>query len=287
MDPHGAQKRIDAVEWYHDFDFGGGLVARSKAADADDHRRLWRFIEGRLDTIDFVGRTVLDVGCWDGYWSFYAERRGASAVLASDDATQNWSGSRGLLLAKELLGSRVETKLDLSVYDLTTLGRTFDVVLCLGVYYHLHAPFYALAQLRHCCHAKTVLAIEGNELLGAPPHASVEALRTPGTKYTPSAEALRDALEAAYFRVESEGALDPVKPAREVPLGWRWRLGACGRALRGEAERLRTDVARVAPPRTRRILWLCRPFEGVNDLHTYRPPFGLDRYDGRWRSAAA
>src|SRR3954469_22034393 len=102
-----ARRRIDEVEWYHDFDFGGGLAARTKSPDAEEHRRLWDFIEDQLSAIDFRGKTVLDVGCWDGYWSFHAEKRGAKSVLASDDATQNWAGSRGLMLAKELLGSRV------------------------------------------------------------------------------------------------------------------------------------------------------------------------------------
>ena len=35
------------------------------------------------------------MGCWDGYWSFYAEQRGAARVLATDDASQNWAGSAG------------------------------------------------------------------------------------------------------------------------------------------------------------------------------------------------
>ena len=46
------------------------------------HRKLWRFIEAQLDLLDFRGKTVLDIGCWDGYWSFYAERRGAREVVA-------------------------------------------------------------------------------------------------------------------------------------------------------------------------------------------------------------
>ena len=73
------------------FEFPNGLVARSNTAeDIGSHRRIWSFIEKELDKIDFAGKTVLDLGCWDGYWSFYAERRGAKHVLATDDRTQNW-----------------------------------------------------------------------------------------------------------------------------------------------------------------------------------------------------
>src|SRR5687768_12760300 len=108
MDLQEYQRRIDQVQWYHEFDFPNGLVARSKTEDIVFHRRIWSFIRHELDQIDFAGKTVLDIGCWDGYWSFYAERRGAKSVLAADDQTQNWAGSSGILLAKELMGSSIE-----------------------------------------------------------------------------------------------------------------------------------------------------------------------------------
>src|SRR2546427_7379454 len=131
------QEEIDAVIWYHEFDFGNGLVARSNTPDVAYHRRSWRFIERQLAAVDFHGKSVLDIGCWDGYWSFYAERRGAASVLASDDVTQNWADGRGLPLARELLGSNVEIRQDVSIYDLSSLNRQFDIILCLGVFYHL------------------------------------------------------------------------------------------------------------------------------------------------------
>ena len=77
MDAAQMQARIDAINWYHEFDFGHGLKARATTADAEFHRELWQFMERQLDGINFQGKRVLDVGCWDGYWSFYAERRGA------------------------------------------------------------------------------------------------------------------------------------------------------------------------------------------------------------------
>jgi tRNA (mo5U34)-methyltransferase len=112
------QNRIDRIHWYHEFDFGNGLRAEDKTPEAEGHRVVWRFIEDQLDKIDFSGKTVLDIGCWDGYWSFYAERRGAARVVATDDSTQNWAGPAGFNLAKELLGSRVEADLNASIYDL-------------------------------------------------------------------------------------------------------------------------------------------------------------------------
>ena len=122
------QARIDGVRWYHEFDFPNGLRARKPAADPDvaGHRLLWRFIE--LDKLDLAGKSVLDIGCWDGYWSFYAERRGARRVLATDDTAENWGCGDGLRLARELFGSRIETRLDVSVYALDRVHECFDVI---------------------------------------------------------------------------------------------------------------------------------------------------------------
>src|SRR5437667_8725440 len=108
MEVFQLQAQIDAIPWYHEFDFGNGLKARSKASDIDWHRQNWRFVEDQLAAFDFHNKTVLDIGCWDGYWSFYAERHGATRVLATDDFSQNWSGEEGLNLARQLLGSAVE-----------------------------------------------------------------------------------------------------------------------------------------------------------------------------------
>jgi tRNA (mo5U34)-methyltransferase len=101
-----------------------------------------------------AGMTVLDVGAWDGFYSFEAERRGAKRVLATDH--QAWrsaeafgwgTGKAGFELARRALGSQVED-LEIDVYDLAprTVG-TFDVVLFLGVLYHLKDPLGALERV--------------------------------------------------------------------------------------------------------------------------------------------
>jgi hypothetical protein len=116
------------------------LRAEPKTPHAQSHRALWRFVEDQLDRLDFAGKTVIDIGCWDGYWSFYRERRQAHRVLATDDTSQNWAGEAGFRLAHELLESSVESDLQRSVYDLHAIGDTFDIILCLGIYYHLFDP---------------------------------------------------------------------------------------------------------------------------------------------------
>src|SRR5262249_24121703 len=137
-----------------------------------------------------------------------------------------WAGSRGLLLARELFGSAVEVNLGLSVYNLASLRRTFDVILFLGGYYHLHDPFYAPAPVRQCCHADTLVLMEGNEAPARRPGTALYDFADHASEWLPSRGALEQHLRATYFTVEGRATLEPapppVRPAGR--LGWRWRL---------------------------------------------------------------
>jgi len=252
------QRRIDSISWYHEFDFGGGLRATVKTPDAESHRSLWRFIQTELDKIDFRDKTVLDIGCWDGFWSFYAERRGAKRVLATDDSAQNWAGDAGFFLAKELLKSTVESDLQLSVYELDKLNSKFDIVLCLGVYYHLLDPFYAFSQIRHKCHDDSVAIFEGDTYFGLiETPAQFAALYgrdlRKAPRFVPDPNALRFLLNSAYFEIIAEAVLPLTKPASE----------------------------NTPPTGFNRILLVCRPTRVLNDCHWYQPPFNLRQYDER------
>jgi tRNA (mo5U34)-methyltransferase len=293
MDRKSRQAEVDGITWYHEFDFGGGLRTRTHPMHLEAHRRFWAFVESQLAAVDFRDKSVLDVGAWDGYWSFYAEKRGARAVLASDDLSQNWSQGRGIHLAKELLDSRIEIDQRLSVYDLATLGRTFDVILFLGVYYHLHDPFHALAQIRHCCRPGTVVVLQG-PLLACEEPISLYNFADHQCEWAPSVGGLSQLLKAAYFTQPSVACIPkPPAPPRTQPprLGWRWRLKTCLAALRGSRSDVAARLAEVLPPKTvsadhhQSAVLICRAYEGEVDLHYYRPPFGLHAYDPRFRDA--
>jgi tRNA (mo5U34)-methyltransferase len=106
------------------------------------------------------GLTVLDIGAWDGFFSFECERRGAARVVAADHFSwhgSGWGTKAGFLLAREALGSRVED-LDIDVMDLTPerVG-TFDVVLFLGVLYHVRHPFLALERVSSVTRDRLIL----------------------------------------------------------------------------------------------------------------------------------
>jgi tRNA (mo5U34)-methyltransferase len=130
---------VEAIRWYHRIDLGHGIV--TPGVDETD----WRLRSLALPE-SLHGKTVLDVGAWDGFFSFEAERRGGE-VLATDSFC--WSGQgggskAGFELARRTLGSDVRD-LHIDVLELSPerVGR-FDVVLFLGVLYHMRHPLLAL-----------------------------------------------------------------------------------------------------------------------------------------------
>src|SRR4026209_289227 len=71
------QRRANALRWYHTIDLGQGVVTRAAATTPERLPRV------QLPE-DLSGRSVLDIGAWDGFFSFEAERRGAARVVATD-----------------------------------------------------------------------------------------------------------------------------------------------------------------------------------------------------------
>ena len=165
--PADLQAQADALHWYHTIDLGNGVVTKGDSAQDD----------GTGILPDVAGRTVLDIGAWDGKYSFLAEKAGATRVVALDhyawgvdfaargaywaeciqngtlpdqsrDETEFWQpdlpGRRGFELATAALGSKVEPLVaDFQTVDLDEVGR-FDVVLYLGVLYHMREPLTCL-----------------------------------------------------------------------------------------------------------------------------------------------
>lgn len=126
--------------WYHQVELAPGIVTPGVNASAHGLRLL---DELGLPS-DCEGLRVLDIGCMDGFFSFEMERRGAR-VVGLDYATPDYSGFG---ICSRVLGSTVEHRVG-NVYDLApgTHG-SFDVVLFLGVLYHLRNPMLALDRIR-------------------------------------------------------------------------------------------------------------------------------------------
>lgn len=93
---------------------------------------------------DLTGMAVLDVGCNAGFYSIQMKLRGARRVLGIDHDEQYLEQAR---FAAQVLDLDISFK-QMSVYDVAELRERFDVVLFMGVFYHLRYPLLALDLLR-------------------------------------------------------------------------------------------------------------------------------------------
>ncbi len=143
MDADEIREGMGTVNWYHTIDLGHGLTTPG----VDDTPKRIALLE--LPD-DLSGWSVLDIGAWDGALSFEAERRGASRVLATDSfcwSGEGWGTKDGFEFARKAIGSKVEDQ-EIDVLDLSPerVG-TFDMVLFVGVLYHMRHPLLALERV--------------------------------------------------------------------------------------------------------------------------------------------
>lgn len=172
MDRDVLLRRVAEIQWCHTIDLGDGVITPGLSKTVPPTA---------AELPPLAGKSVLDIGTWDGLNAFTAERLGAARVVALDhyawgvdmvrrnaywdqcrregripdwtlDETEFFDaslpGRAGFDLAKEALGSEVEAVVgNFATMDPATIG-TFDVVLFLGVLYHLREPLTALAKVR-------------------------------------------------------------------------------------------------------------------------------------------
>ena len=230
------RKRVQDINWHHAIDLGNGIVTPGLSGKGTVSEKY---------IPDVAGRSVLDIGAWDGYFSFLAERRGASRVVALDhyawcvdlearaeywhtcrhygrmpdltkDETEFWRGEEmpgraGFDLAKEALDSKVEPYVgDFMKADLDELG-TFDVVLYLGVLYHMKEPLTAVERVRKVTSGVAVIETEGVWVPGLDDESLLafypgdELSEDFGNWYAPTEAGLHGLCRAAGFsRVETK-----------------------------------------------------------------------------------
>ncbi|UDL93460.1 TIGR04290 family methyltransferase [Lichenihabitans sp. PAMC28606] len=104
---------------------------------------------------DLTGKSVLDIGCNGGFYAIEMKRRGADRVLGIDFDDDYLAQAR---FAADANGLDIEFR-KMSVYDLGTLGERFDVVIFMGVLYHLRHPLLAL-DIIHDTVAKDLLVFQ-------------------------------------------------------------------------------------------------------------------------------
>ena len=235
--------------WFHSIDVGGGVVTPGLKTPA---QLAYELELVRLP--ELAGRSVLDIGAWDGYFAFEAERRGATRVVALDHFVWAWNtgaaphppgaepprigagrklaqdetpavwdpvglpGKRSFDVAHRALGSRVEAVVaDFMTSDLDALG-TFDVVLFLGVLYHMRDPLGALRRLARLTAGTAVVETEARVFHGPAEvplcefFAGYRLLDDPTNWWAPNEAALRLMLLEAGF-----DSVDVLTPAPDPP----------------------------------------------------------------------
>ena len=136
---------VDALApWFHNMDLGDGLWTAPDHFLGDYPRfKFERFAHALPD--DLTGRSVLDIGCNAGFYAIEMKRRGAARVVGIDSDERYLAQAR---LASAALGFPDIAFRKLSVYDLGALGERFDLVIFMGVLYHLRHPLLALDLIR-------------------------------------------------------------------------------------------------------------------------------------------
>jgi tRNA (mo5U34)-methyltransferase len=147
-----ARATVEAVPfWFHTFALNRAEGIYTPGAARDHRYRVSALPE------DFAGMTVLDVGCFDGFYAFLAERRGAERVVALDNeqyrlwVASRWGveleGGEGFRAVRGLLGSAVEYR-RMDAFELDGLEERFNLVYCFGILHRVENPLGLLRVLR-------------------------------------------------------------------------------------------------------------------------------------------
>jgi tRNA (mo5U34)-methyltransferase len=248
------QSRVTGLRWHHSIDLGGGLVTpggKSLSLCTGEASLIF-------DRVDLNGRTVLDIGAWNGFFSFEAKRRGSSRVLATDSYCWSHPKIRGretFEIARSALGIEVDAR-EIDVADLSAeaVGE-FDVVLYLGVFYHRYDAIEALAKVAPL--AKQLLIVET--------HLDSRQIDTPAMTFYPGRELNNDptnwwgpnehcvkALLLGHGFKDVEMTAHPSGPTRAIFHAWRSTEARTTplsdeHRLRPLAEQIRLDYTREHP----------------------------------------
>ena len=129
--------------WFHNLRIAGIETAPDHFLGDYPAFKFARFADAL--PADLSGKSVLDIGCNAGFYAIEMKRRGAAEVIGIDSDERYLAQAR---FAADRLGfSDIEFR-NLSVYDVGRLGRRFDLVIFMGVIYHLRHPLLALDLIR-------------------------------------------------------------------------------------------------------------------------------------------
>jgi tRNA (mo5U34)-methyltransferase len=125
-------------KWFHNLDLNGVQTAPDHFL-GDYPNVKWSRLQNFIP-VDLRGKSVLDIGCNAGFYSLQMKRRGAERVLAIDSDPDYLVQAR---FAAEVMGLEIEFR-EMSAFETPSLKEQFDLVLFMGVLYHLRYPLLAL-----------------------------------------------------------------------------------------------------------------------------------------------
>jgi tRNA (mo5U34)-methyltransferase len=139
LGPEEIQQRVEELgSWFHNLHLGG--IETAPYHFLGDYPQVkWRTFAHAIPS-DLTGKSVLDIGCNAGFYSIEMKRRGAARVVGMDSDERYLAQAR---FAAEVCEVDIEF-CELSTYDVGKLGEKFDLVLFMGVFYHLRHPLLAL-----------------------------------------------------------------------------------------------------------------------------------------------
>jgi 2-polyprenyl-3-methyl-5-hydroxy-6-metoxy-1,4-benzoquinol methylase len=227
-----ALSELGEKEWFHSFELSDGtLVQGGKTLDVLKAEFNAVFAPLALD-----GQRMLDVGAWNGAFSFEAKRLGAAHVLATDMYTWAHPFFRGF---EKFLYIRKDWGLDIDykVLDTHQIRRDivgeFDIVLFLGVFYHLQDPVTVIANIAEV--ARSWLVVETHLDLDGVPNPAMryypgeELAEDPTNWWGPNQQCVEELLKTAGFS-EIYFSRNPLHPLRGIfharrtngkAVGWR------------------------------------------------------------------
>jgi tRNA (mo5U34)-methyltransferase len=167
LSPDQIRERVQELgDWFHNLDLRGVRTAPRHAL-GDYPTCKWKQFADAVPS-DLTGKSVLDIGCNAGFYSIEMKRRGAARVLGIDSNEGYLAQAR---FAAEVCGVDIELE-QMSVYEVGRLEEKFDLVLFMGVLYHLRHPLLALDLIHE--HVAGDMLVFQSMLRGSPQVTRVE-----------------------------------------------------------------------------------------------------------------
>jgi tRNA (mo5U34)-methyltransferase len=159
------RKKVDDLKnWYHKIELPYGIVTPGQFPIHPPSYRIPDSLEGKR---------VLDIGAWDGYWTFEALKRGAKEVIAIDDFSDLFSEHMEQFMGEKInktirrawdtfdlcrsafgYSEDICKRIEIPVYDINENNvGLFDVVFFFGTFYHLRHPLLALDKISAICNS--------------------------------------------------------------------------------------------------------------------------------------